>query len=58
LPVAVIAVVDSRIPAARARALQQALLTMAHAAGGADALQVLQLTGFVSPQLPPYTAAP
>jgi hypothetical protein len=58
LPVAVIAVVNSRIPAARARALQQALLTMAHAAGGADALQVLQLTGFVSPQLPPYTATP
>jgi hypothetical protein len=58
LPVAVIAVVDSRLPAARARTLQQGLLKMAHAAGGADSLRALQLNGFVQPQLPAYIATP
>lgn len=58
LPVALIAVVDSKVPAARARALQEALLKMAHAAGGATTLGALQLNGFVRPQLPSYTAPP
>jgi len=52
LPVALIAVVDSRVPAARARVLQQGLLKMSHAAGGTDALAPLLLRGFVLPQLP------
>jgi ABC transporter, phosphonate, periplasmic substrate-binding protein len=58
LPVAIVAVVDSRLPAARARALQTALLKMGHAAGGADALGPLHLQGFVLPQLPRSSTAP
>ncbi len=58
LPVALIAVVDSRMPAARARALQQGLLKMGHAAGSADALGPLRLRGFVLPKLPPDAAPP
>jgi len=52
LPVALIAVVDSRVPAARAKALQAALLKMGHEAEGGAALSQLQLQGFVMPQLP------
>jgi hypothetical protein len=51
LPVALIAVVDSRLPAPRAKAFQTALLKM-NAAGGADTLASLRLKGFVLPQLP------
>jgi hypothetical protein len=58
LPVAVVAVIDSRLSASRARALQQGMLKMGHVAGGADSLRALQLNGFVPPQLPTYTAAP
>jgi hypothetical protein len=58
MPVAIIAVVDSRLPAARARALQAGLLKMGHAAGGADTLGSLRLQGFVLPRLPARTAAP
>jgi hypothetical protein len=58
LPVAIIAVVDSRLTAARARALQAGLLKMGHAAGAADSLGSLRLRGFVLPKLPSHPAAP
>src|ERR1700722_6579844 len=58
LPVAIIAVVGSRVAADRARALQNALLKMGHAAGSADSLGPLRLRGFVLPKLPSRTAAP
>ena len=58
LPVAIVAVVDSRLPAARAQTLQTALLKIGHAAGDADTLAPLRLKGFVLPQLPGHTAAP
>jgi hypothetical protein len=59
LPVAIIAVVDSRVPAGRAHALQQGLLKMGPAAaGGADSLAPLRLRGFVMPKLPPDSAPP
>jgi hypothetical protein len=58
LPVAIVAAVDSRLPAARVRALQVGLLKMGHGAGGADALAPLHLQGFVPPQLPGHTPAP
>lgn len=57
LPVALIAVVDSRVPAPRAKAVQAALIKM-NAAGGADTLASLRLKGFVSPQLPGNTGKP
>ncbi len=57
LPVALIAVVDSRLPAGRARALQKGLLKMGHAAGSADTLAPLRLRGFVLPKLPTPAAA-
>ena len=52
LPVALIAVVGSRVSAERAHALQQGLLKMGKA-GPADALAALRLHGFVPPKLPP-----
>src|ERR1700688_2526617 len=58
LPVAIIAVVDSRVTAARARALQAGFLKMGHAPGSADSLGPLRLHGFVLPKLPSHTAAP
>ncbi|MDB6087433.1 MAG: hypothetical protein JWN85_217 [Gammaproteobacteria bacterium] len=58
LPVALIAVVDSRLPEARVRALQAALLKMGHEAGGADTLAALRLQGFVLPRLPDRPATP
>jgi hypothetical protein len=58
LPVAVVAVLDSRLPAARARALQTALLRIGHAAGDTDTLASLRLKGFVPVQLPGQKAAP
>jgi hypothetical protein len=58
LPVAIVAIVDSRLPAARAKTLQTALLKMGHAAGGADALAPLQLQGFVMPEIPRPAPAP
>ena len=57
LPVAIIAVVDSRLAAGRARALQTGLLKMGHGAGGSDSLAPLRLQGFVLPKLPSRTAA-
>ena len=52
LPVAVVAVVDSRLPASRTQTLQSGLLGMGHAAAAADVLGPLHLRGFVLPQLP------
>jgi hypothetical protein len=51
-PVAIIAVVNGRLPPARVRALQTGLLQLGHAAADADALGQLRLHGFVPPQLP------
>jgi hypothetical protein len=58
LPVAIVAVVGSRLPSARARALQAGLLKMGHAAGDADMLGQLHLQGFVLPRLLRPSAAP
>jgi hypothetical protein len=52
LPVALVAVVDSRLPASRARSLQSALLKMGHGAGEAETMASLRLRAFVPPQLP------
>jgi hypothetical protein len=57
LPVALIALVGTRMPAPRAQALQAALLKMGHVAGAADSLGPLRLHGFVLPKLPPRPAA-
>jgi hypothetical protein len=51
LPVALVAAVDEREPAARTRTLQAALLKMGHTAADADALGQLHLQGFVLPRL-------
>jgi hypothetical protein len=58
LPVAIVAVVGSRLPAARARGLQAGLLKLGHGAGGTDTLESLRLQGFVLPQLPGHAPAP
>ena len=58
LPIAILAVVDNRVPSARAKALQAALLKMGHMAGDTDTLGQLQLKGFVLPQLPGPVPAP
>jgi hypothetical protein len=50
LPVAVIAVIDARLPEARAKAFQAALIKMNTANTGA--LASLRLKGFILPQLP------
>ena len=52
LPVALITVVDSRVPVPRAKAFQAALIKMNSAAGGADTLASLRLKGFALPNLP------
>jgi hypothetical protein len=52
LPVALIAVINGRLPEARVRALQLGLLKLGHAAGDADVLAQLRLQGFVPPRLP------
>ena len=57
LPVALIVVVEARVPGPRTRSLQAGLLQMA-SGSGADALTALQLKGFVMPQLPGKTAGP
>jgi ABC-type phosphate/phosphonate transport system substrate-binding protein len=58
MPVTVIAVVDNRLPAARAKAFQAGLLKMGKATEGADTLGSLKLQGFVLPQLPGGEAKP
>jgi hypothetical protein len=55
LPVAIIVVVDARVPPARARALQAALLKMSQGSAGGDALGALHLHGFVPAKLPAPT---
>jgi hypothetical protein len=57
LPVAIIAVIGSRVDAGRARALQAGLLKMGQA-GSPDALSQLRLHGFVLPKLPPHSTVP
>jgi hypothetical protein len=52
LPVALIAVVGSRLAAPRAKALQEGLLKMGHSSGSSESLAPLRLRGFVLPQLP------
>jgi hypothetical protein len=52
LPVALIVVVDSRVPAPRAQAMREGLLKMGHGGEGSEALSQLRLQGFVIPQLP------
>jgi len=56
LPVAIIAVVDARLPEARARAFQAALIRMNSA--NAETLLSLRLKGFVLPQLPGVAGKP
>ncbi len=58
VPLAFIASVGARLPAARARSVQTGLLKMGHAAGEAQTLEQLQLKGFVLPKLPGHTAGP
>jgi hypothetical protein len=58
LPVALVAVIGSRVSAARAKALQSALLKMGSAPADADTLASLHLKGFVSPQLPGRAGKP
>jgi hypothetical protein len=58
LPVAVIAVVDSRVQATRLKSLRSGLLKLGHDPGNADMLASLRLRGFVPPELPPAAAAP
>ena len=52
LPVALIVVVDSRLPAARSHAFQAGLLKLGHNAHDADMLSSLRLQGFTQPRLP------
>jgi hypothetical protein len=52
LPVALIAVVDNRLPAARAKAFQAGLLKLGKGPGETDTLGSLKLQGFVMPDLP------
>jgi hypothetical protein len=52
LPVALITVVDSRLPEARAKAFQAALIRMNSTSAGVEVLASLKLKGFVLPQLP------
>jgi hypothetical protein len=52
LPVAIVAVVNGRLPAARAKAFQSGLLKLGKTSAETDALGSLKLEGFVLPQLP------
>jgi hypothetical protein len=58
LPVAVLAVVGSRLGAARVQTLRSGLLRLGHEPGNAELLASMRLRGFVSPELPGLTAAP
>jgi hypothetical protein len=58
LPVALITVVDSRLPEARAKEFQAALIKMNSTSGGAQMLVSLKLKGFVLPQLPGNAGKP
>ena len=52
VPVAIIAVVDNRLPAARAKSFQAGLLKLGKGPGEAEKLGSLKLAGFVMPALP------
>src|SRR4051794_6360394 len=52
VPVAIVAVVDNRLPAARAKSFQAGLLKLGKGAGEAEKLSSLKLAGFVMPALP------
>jgi hypothetical protein len=52
LPVAIVALVESRLPAARAKSFQAGLLKLGHGGGTTDTLGSLKLQGFVLPDLP------
>jgi hypothetical protein len=58
LPVAVVAVVGSRLSATRARSLQSGLLKLSGTAGGPEMLDSLRLKGFALPKLPGQRPAP
>lgn len=58
LPVALIAVVDARLPDARAKAFQAALIKLNATNGGAEMLASLKLKGFVLPQVPGNAGKP
>jgi len=58
LPVAVLAVVGSRVGAARVQALRRGLLSLGHEPGHDELLASMRLRGFVPPELPLSTAAP
>ncbi|HTY51547.1 MAG TPA: hypothetical protein VMB48_17810 [Steroidobacteraceae bacterium] len=53
VPVALVAVVQGRLPKARAQALRTGLLKLAATPAGAAVLSKLRLNGFVAAQLPP-----
>jgi len=59
LPVALIALVDTRLPVQRAKSLQAGLLKMGEGGASSDpSLAPLKLRGFVLPQLPRDTPGP
>lgn len=58
LPVAVVAVVGSRVKAARVATLRSGLLGLGHDPGNAELLASLRLRGFVPAELPGRAAAP
>ncbi len=58
LPVAIVAVVGSRVPAARAQSLRAALLNLGHDAANAEMLAALRLRGFVPAEIPDRAPAP
>jgi len=58
MPVALITVVDSRLPAARAKAFQAGLIRLSSTSDGAQMLASLKLKGFILPQLPGNTGKP
>jgi hypothetical protein len=58
IPVALITVVDSRVPAARAKAFQAGLIKLSSTSDGAQMLASLKLKGFILPQLPGNAGKP
>lgn len=58
VPVALVAVVDSRVPAARAKAFQAGLIKLSSTGDGAQMLASLKLKGFILPQLPGNAGKP
>jgi hypothetical protein len=58
LPTAILAVVDSRLPKARAEALRDGLLSLSKSGASAEVLGNLRLQGFTLPQLPAHPTRP